>query len=85
MEIKFLQVQCDWDTVIWYYAFPTNLDFAHQVAYPQNKYCGWGEHCHRDYKFESITKEPLDWPGITNCFAGDSGTIATSTTQADPF
>lgn len=47
------------------------MDSVAGLACPQNKYCGWGTHCHRDYKFETITKEALSWPGITDCIAGD--------------
>ena len=75
MEIKFEEVRCDWDTTILYHTFPTDLELIHQVACPQNKYCGWGTHCHPNYKFESLTKESLEWPGVTDYYADDNGTM----------
>lgn len=47
------------------------------LACPQNKYCGWEAHWQRDNKFPALTDELLRWRGITDCIAGDWGSICT--------
>ena len=73
LTLQFKSVECRWFTQRLYYTYPVELRVITQMSCPYNEYCcGWGEHCHRDYNFALVTKESLEYPGVSDCFSGDS-------------
>ena len=65
ITIQFKSINCRWATQRLYYTFLVDLKLISQMSCPYNEYCEWGEHCHRDYKFAIVTKESLEFPGVT--------------------
>lgn len=79
LKIRFIGVECEFNTKRKYYTFPVQAKHVSQITCAQNFRCGWGKNCFKEdiesrkMRFEAETDGSRDFPGITTC---DQSTLA---------